>query len=138
MTIGTVSRRTGCKVETIRYYERIGLLPPPVRTMGGHRNFDHEALKRLNFILRARRLGFTLDGVRALLSLADGEGGSCAEVAGIADEHLGEVREKLEDLAALERVLADMVARCRGGTMPECPLIEALFGDDAAGGARGG
>ncbi len=138
MTIGTVSKRTGCKVETIRYYERIGLLPAPVRSLGGHRHYDHDALERLNFILRARRLGFTLDTVRALLSLADGEGESCAEVEGIAGKHLGEVRGKLDDLAALERVLTDMVARCRGGTMPDCPLIEALSEDDRPGGRRGG
>ena len=138
MTIGAVSKRTGCKVETIRYYERIGLLPAPVRSVGGHRHYDHDALKRLNFILRARRLGFTLDTVRALLSLADGEGKSCAEVEGIAGSHLGEVRGKLDDLAAMERVLTDMVARCRGGTMPDCPLIEALFKDGAAAGPRGG
>ena len=133
MTIGTVSKRTGCKVETIRYYERVGLLAAPVRSSGGHRHYDHDALKRLNFILRARRLGFTLDTVRALLSLADGEGESCAEVEDIAGNHRDEVRGKLEDLAALERVLTDMVDRCRGGTMPDCPLIEALFEGGAAG-----
>ncbi len=137
MTIGTVSKRTGCKIETIRYYERVGLLFAPVRSSGGHRHYDHDALKRLNFILRARRLGFTLDTVRALLSLADGEGKSCAEVEGIAGDHLAEVRGKLEDLAALERVLTDMVDRCRGGTMPDCPLIEALF-EGAAAGRRDG
>ena len=133
MTIGTVSKRTGCKVETIRYYERVGLLPAPVRSSGGHRHYDHDALKRLNFILRARRLGFTLDTVRALLSLADGEGESCVDVEDIAGKHLDEVRGKLDDLAALERFLTDMVARCRGGTMPDCPLIEALFEGGAAG-----
>lgn len=127
LTIGDVARRTGCKVETIRYYERIGLLTPPPRSAGGHRLYGGDDLKRLNFILRARHLGFRLAQVRLLLSLADGDGGSCAEVQRIAAEHLAEVRTKLRDLAALDGVLAAMVERCRGGTMPECPVIEALY-----------
>ncbi len=136
MLIGALSKRTGCNIETIRFYERIGIMPKPARTQGGHRHYDHDALKRLNFILRARQLGFTLDTVRALLSLADGEGQSCAEVEGISGKHLSDVRGKLADLAALERVLTDMVARCQGGTMPDCPLIEAFFEDDGAAGRR--
>ena len=84
MTIGPLAERTGCKVETIRYYERIGLLPKPVRSQGGHRHYGGEALKRLNFILRARRLGFGLDAVRVLLNLADGHGESCGEVERLA------------------------------------------------------
>ena len=127
MTIGKLSARTGCKVETIRYYERIGLLPEPLRSEGGHRHYGQADAKRLNFILRARRLGFALDGVRALLDLADGRGNSCAEVEGIAGRHLGDVRGKLADLQSLEVVLADMVERCRSGTMPDCPVIEALY-----------
>jgi len=133
MTIGRLSKRTGCKVETIRYYERAGLLAPFRRSGGGHRQYDRAALKRLNFVLRARKLGFSLHTVRALLTLADGEGGTCQEAARIATGHLADVRAKQDDLAAMESVLSEMVARCAGGTTPECPLIEALFADDAPG-----
>ena len=130
MTIGALSRRTGCKVETIRYYERIGLLPAPARSRGGHRHYGEGALKRLDFVLRARGLGFPLDSVRSLLDLADGGGRSCAQVERIAFRHLKDVRNKLADILVMEKVLAEMVAECRGGTMPACPLIEALFNED--------
>ncbi|MAE44814.1 MAG: transcriptional regulator [Magnetovibrio sp.] len=130
MTIGALSRRTGCKVETIRYYERIGLLPAPARGRGGHRHYDEGALKRLDFVLRARGLGFPLDSIRGLLDLADGGGRSCAQVERIAARHLKDVRNKLADILVMEKVLAEMVADCRGGTMPDCPLIEALFNED--------
>jgi MerR family mercuric resistance operon transcriptional regulator len=130
LSIGDVSKRTGCKAETIRYYERIGVLPPPPRSAGGHRHYGSDQVKRLTFILRARKLGFPLNAVRALLRLADGDENSCAEVEHIAAAHLGEVRDKLGDLAVLEGVLAGMVARCRGGVVPDCPIIEALFEGD--------
>jgi len=127
MPIGGLSKRTGCKVETIRYYESIGLLSPPARSQGGHRHYGQAALKRLNFILKGRRLGFSLDGVRGLLALADGEGENCAEVERIAANHLADVRMKIADLNTLERVLNDMVNRCASGNLPACPLIETLF-----------
>ncbi len=125
--IGGLAGRTGCKVETIRYYEQIGLLPPPPRSRGGHRQYDERALARLNFILKARRLGFNLDGVRGLLALADGDEENCAEVEQIAARHLGDVRAKIADLETLESVLGDMIARCSDGNLPNCPLIETLF-----------
>jgi len=128
MTIGAVSKRTGCKVETIRYYEKERLLKPPARSRGGHRHYGEAALKRLSFILRARQLGFSLQTVRALLTLADGEERSCDEVRGITANHLEDVRAKQEDLKIMESVLAEMVSRCADGTLPECPLIEELFG----------
>ena len=127
MSIGGLSKRTVCKVETIRYYEREGLLEPPARSQGGHRHFGVAALKRLTFILRARQLGFSLDTVRALLQLADGEGQTCEEVRQITARHLDDVRAKQNDLDVMEKVLADMVSRCADGTLPECPLIEELF-----------
>lgn len=127
LSIGRLAAETGCKVETIRYYERIGLLAPPPRSQGGHRHYDAGALGRLNFIRRARGLGFRIEAVRALLDLADGKERTCAGAERLATAHLGDVRAKLADLRALEQVLADMVARCRGGTLPECPLIEALY-----------
>ena len=127
ISIGGLSKLTGCKVETIRYYEQIGLLPPPPRSRGGHRQYNHRALARLNFILKGRRLGFHLDGVRGLLALADGDEENCAEVEQIAARHLDDVRAKIADLKTLESVLGDMVARCGDGNPPSCPLIETLF-----------
>lgn len=133
LSIGGMAERSGCKVETIRYYEKIGLLPPAPRTRGGHRSYDLDAYKRLNFILRARGLGFSLSTVRVLLELADGEEQNCAEVGRIAEARLEDVRRKIVDLATLEETLTHMVAQCRTGKTPDCPLIEALSesGEDA-------
>jgi MerR family mercuric resistance operon transcriptional regulator len=138
MTIGVMARNTGCKVETIRYYERIGLLDEPLRSAGGHRHYGHAHLKRLSFIRRARDLGFPLDTVRALLGLSAPGDATCAEVEGLAAGHLAEVRAKIADLARLEAVLAELVARCRGGTVPECPIIEALYTEGPGPGPGGG
>jgi len=126
-SIGVLSRRTGCKVETIRYYERIGLLPAPSRSAGGHRLYGEDHLKRLTFIRRGRELGFSLDDIRGLLGLVDGGAYTCAEVKAVTLEHLGEVRRKLADLRRLERVLKGMAAECEGGAVPDCPVIDALF-----------
>jgi Predicted transcriptional regulators len=125
--IGALSKQADCNIETIRYYERIGLLPVPPRTQGGYRVYQLDHLKRLNFIRRARGLGFTLDEVRALLKLADDQSQSCGEVRALAAAHLAEVRRKVADLGVMERVLKELIARCDAGTLPECPLIEALF-----------
>jgi len=125
--IGSLSRRTGTKVETIRYYERIGLLPPPPRSAGGYRQYGMEHAKRLFFIRRARALGFSLDEVRTLLRLAAGHKRRCAEVRAVAETHLADVRAKIADLRAMERVLDDTVARCAKGSGYECPVIDALY-----------
>jgi MerR family transcriptional regulator, mercuric resistance operon regulatory protein len=125
--IGELSRRTGCNIETIRYYERIALLPEPARSAGRYRVYDTADVRRLDFIRRARELGFTLDEVRTLLALsANDEQGACAEVRAIAASHLVEVRAKIADLRAMERVLADAVRRCTAGELPGCPIIDAL------------
>lgn len=127
LTIGALSRKTGCNIETIRFYEKVGLLPPPPRTAGGFRLYDRDHAARLVFIRRARELGFRLDEVRALLRLAEDREHTCAEARDMAAGHRREVREKIRDLRRLEKVLGEMVARCADGTLPECPLIEALF-----------
>jgi len=127
ITRGVIAARTGVNVETVRYYERIGLLPAPPRSAGGHRIYDEAMLRRLNFIRRCRELGFTLDEVRSLLKLVDGGDYNCGEVEALTSAHLGEVRHKLADLKRLEKVLREMVARCEGGEVPECPVIEVLF-----------
>jgi MerR family mercuric resistance operon transcriptional regulator len=127
LAIGALSERTGCKVETIRFYERARLLPAPARSPGGYRLYREDHLKRLTFIRRARALGFSIDGVRKLLKLADERKRPCAEVRAVAGAHLEDVRAKIADLRAMERVLRDTVARCADGRRADCPLIEALY-----------
>ena len=125
--IGELSKRTGCNIETIRYYERIALLRAPARSAGRYRVYDTGDVRRLAFIRRARGLGFTLDEVRALLALSANDAqDACADVRELAESHLAEVRGKIADLRAMERVLADAVRRCMVGEAPGCPIIDAL------------
>ncbi len=125
-SIGEIAQATGTKIETIRYYERIGLLPPPPRTGGNYRAYGAEHRVRLGFIRRARDLGFSIEQIRALLGLSDQQDRPCEAVDAIAREHLAEVDRKLADLAALRRELASLVGECRHGTVAECRIIEAL------------
>ncbi len=125
--IGALSKQTGCNIETIRYYERIGLMPPATRSDGGHRVYGEAEGRRLCFIRRTRQLGFTLDQVRTLLKLVDGGRYTCAQVKRITVHHLGEVRRKVEDLRKIGQVLEEMAAQCDGGTVPKCAVIDALF-----------
>ncbi|WP_160119806.1 MerR family transcriptional regulator [Rhodovarius lipocyclicus] len=127
LPIGALSRRTGCNVETIRYYERAGILPHPARSEGGHRMYGTAHVMRLGFVRRARELGFTLDEVRALLRLVDQEDHACVEARELAARHLQAVRARLADLQRMESVLAGMIECCGGSVRPECPLLETLF-----------
>ncbi|MGH8605650.1 MAG: MerR family transcriptional regulator [Gammaproteobacteria bacterium] len=122
--IGALSKRTDCNIETIRYYERIGLLPKPPRAPSGYRMYKLDDVNRLRFIRRARSLGFTLDAVRGLLKLSDDQ--TCNEVSLITKRHLKEIAEKIADLRAMQRVLSDLVKHCDAGGTLGCPLIEAL------------
>lgn len=122
-----IAKRTGCNLETVRYYEKVGLLPEPPRTLGGHRAYDASHERRLRFILRARELGFTLDEVRTLLRLVDERDAPCSEARDVAAAHLRDVQTKIADLRRMERVLQETVAQCADGARPECPLIESLF-----------
>ncbi|MDE2516851.1 MAG: helix-turn-helix domain-containing protein [Rhodospirillales bacterium] len=124
--IGELSRRTGCNIETIRYYERIGLMPEPARR-GRYRSYGAEDVARLGFMRRARELGFTLDEVRALLGLASGGPASCAEARDLASGHLQDVRTRIADLRRMERALAETVRACDAGNDACCPLIATLF-----------
>jgi len=124
--IGELGRLTDTKVETIHYYERIGLLPAPGRTAGNYRAYGPEHLNRLSFIRRSRDLGFSLDQVRALLDLSDDRNRSCEAIDVIAKEHLAEVGRRIADLRALRRELARMIDQCRCGSVAECQIIEAL------------
>jgi len=127
LSIGELSRRTGVNIETIRYYERIEMLPAPPRTASGRRVYGLAETRTLGFIRRSRELGFTLDEIRALLALsADSGREACAEARALAAGHLADVRAKIVDLRAMEHVLADVVRRCDAGEAPGCPLIETL------------
>lgn len=126
MKIGELAKATATKVETVRYYEQIGLLPAPARTQGNYRSYGAEHLSRLSFIRRARDLGFSIEQVRALLDLSDDRALDCATVDQIASEHLREVDRKIADLTALRRELSAVIALCGGGTVAECRIIEAL------------
>jgi Cu(I)-responsive transcriptional regulator len=126
LSIGELAKQTHTKVETIRYYERIGLLPDPVRTAGNYRSYDDVQLGRLSFVRRARDLGFSLDQVRELLDLADQRDRSCEAVDTIARQHLVEVERKIADLTALRDELADVIRRCRRGTVADCRIIGTL------------
>jgi MerR family mercuric resistance operon transcriptional regulator len=124
-SIGELGARAHVNVETIRYYERIGLMPEPPRSESGRRRYADEHLRRLRFIRRGRELGFSLDEIRSLLGLADVPA-SCAEVFAIANRHLGEVRAKIADLKRLERTLSRTAQECTRDETPHCPIIDAL------------
>jgi MerR family mercuric resistance operon transcriptional regulator len=126
IAIGELSRQTKCNIETIRYYERIELLPKPQR-QGRYRRYDLDDIARLRFIRRARELGFTLGEVRALLCLATAGGDDVrAEARNLATTHVADIRAKIADLQAMERVLTEAICECEAGQQPRCPLIEAL------------
>jgi MerR family mercuric resistance operon transcriptional regulator len=132
LAIGALSKRTGSKVETIRYYERVGLLPLPGRSAGGYRLYETGHLKRLTFVRQARALGFSIDEVRRLLDLADHRQRSCAEARVLTTAHLADVRAKIADLQTMERVLEETVAKCANGRSARCPLIDAFYRDGLA------
>ena len=123
--IGKLSTLGGVSIETIRYYERIGLLARPRRTQSGRRLFGQDDLRVLVFIRRSRDLGFSIDEIRALLRL-DGPNGSCRQVRDIAAPRLADIRAKLRDLRKMEQVLASTLSRCSGKDVPECPILDAL------------
>jgi len=127
LSIGELSFRTAVNIETIRYYERIGIMPDPGRTLGGNRQYDREHLKRLAFVKRCRTLGFGIEDIRTMLQLVDRKGVTCAQVHQMTIDHLAIIREKLSSLQRLERVLNGMAAKCSGDDVPECPILDALF-----------
>ena len=131
-TIGRLAAAAGVNLETVRYYERINLMPPPARTASGHRAYEESHIRRLTFIRRARELGFSIEQIRDLLALAEPTRTSCAEVREIARTHLDEVRAKLADLAKLEHLLAETVDRCSGDPAPSCPVLDMLATQEGA------
>jgi len=127
MKRSVLAARTGCNIETVRYYEKQGLLPDPPRTVAGHRVYDQSHEQTLGFIMRARALGFSIAEIRDLLSLVDGGRYTCGEIRDRTLIHLKAVRERLADLKKLEATLAETVAACTGDDAPHCPIIEALY-----------
>ncbi len=126
LTIGKLASATGTKVETIRYYEQIGLLAAPARSAGNYRTYEGEHLRRLSFIRRARDLGFSIDQVRELLGLADRREQSCMAVDVIANQHRDAITRKIADLTALASELDALIDSCSRNTVAECRIIEAL------------
>lgn len=126
LSIGALAKATGTKVETIRWYEQVGLLPAADRTPGNYRTYEARHLARLSFIRRARDLGFSLDRVRALLDLAEDRERSCDAVDLIARDHLAEVDRKIADLQALRGELNTLIGGCRHGKVAECRIVEVL------------
>ena len=126
ITIGQLSQQTGVNIETIRYFEKVGLLSAPPRTEGGRRSYCTEHVRTLAFIRRGRELGFTPGEVRTLLELRRPGKASCCEVQEIAAHHLARVRAKIADLTRLERLLAETIEQCSGKAAPECPVLDML------------
>ncbi|MEE2951488.1 MAG: helix-turn-helix domain-containing protein [Pseudomonadota bacterium] len=127
MKIGDLARETETKVVTIRYYEKVGLLPLPPRSSGNYRTYDREALERLRFIRRCRDLGFSVDQIRELLDLSSHEERACADVDAITMTHLAEVERKIADLQALAHELRHIASRCSGGgTISNCRILDAI------------
>jgi len=127
LPIGELSKRTSVNIETIRFYEKKNILPEPARSDAGRRIYDDEDVKRLNFIHKCRRLGFSLKEVVSLLSLVDNGDYTCKQVHEITCRHANEVKEKIEDLNRMERVLTEMADQCGKGNVPDCPIIDSLF-----------
>ena len=126
LSIGTLAQRTGTRVQTIRYYEQIGLMPEPSRTAGGQRRYGAADLDRLSFIRHARQLGFPLDAIRELLELADQPERPCADADAIARRQLRQVELRIARLEALRTELRRMVRQCGGGRNADCRVLEVL------------
>jgi DNA-binding transcriptional MerR regulator len=126
LTIGKLAGATGTKVETIRYYEQIGLLPAPARSAANYRSYETAHLRRLSFIRRARDLGFSIDQVRELMGLADRRDQSCIAVDVIANQHRDAITQKITDLTALAAELDVLIDSCSRNTVADCRIIEAL------------
>lgn len=126
MRIGELARITGARAETIRYYEKEGLLPPPARTSANYRSYGEPHRQRLSFIRRARDLGFRLEDVRELLLLADDRNQPCGAVDEITSRHVGEIDAKIADLLQMRTELDRMLSSCRQGTIGDCRILETL------------
>ncbi len=127
LTRGLLAKRTGVNSETIRYYEKIALMPDPMRSEGGHRLYNENHVRRLHFIRRSRELDFSLKEVMGLLELVDEEHVTCADVLDRTSVHLADVRKKISDLKKMEGTLKKMMSECDRALRPQCPIIDALY-----------
>jgi len=124
---GQLALATGCNMETIRYYERVELMPSPRRSENGYRIYSEESRKRLSFILQLKSLGFSIEETKNVCALLDDDAYTCGDVHRVTVEHLGVVREKLKELRKMERRLKELAKSCREGQPPDCPIIDALY-----------
>lgn len=127
-TIGRVAREAGVGVETVRFYQRTGLVGTPARPVGGQRRYAPATARRIRFIKRAQSLGFTLEEVKALLRLEDGQ--SCAATRGLAERKLASIEARMADLRRMRRTLSALIADCESGGRPRCCPIIASLADD--------
>lgn len=126
LTIGSLAQAAGVGVETIRYYQRRGLVEEPSKPMGGHRRYSQAAARRVRFIRRAQQLGFTLEEVTSLLALEDGR--SCRETRLLAEQKLAVIESRIQDLSRMRRLLKGLIAECEQGKRPRaCPIITTLM-----------
>ena len=123
---GQLAQSLGCNIETIRYYENIGLIGPADRSASGHRLYFKADADRLQFILRLRQLGFSIGDVRSLLETINSGEYSCREIAKVAEQHILTIRTKINDLEKLERNLTEITSQCHRGNTPDCAVIDAL------------
>jgi len=131
-TIGQLAKQAKCKVETVHYYEKSGLMPEPPRTEGGHRIYALSHIKRLNFIRRCRELGFSIKKIKELLKFIDEPNHYCGEIKAMAMLQAREVQQKIDDLQRLKITLNDMMIKCKGGdySIDDCPIFDALYIED--------
>ena len=126
LAIGEMARTGNCKVQTVRYYEEIGLMPNPRRSSGNQRVYSRQQHDQLLFIRHSRELGFSLDQIRQILALSDEPAHSCQEVDHIARNHLRDVESKIERLQSLRGELKRMITECDGGQVAECGIVKTL------------
>ena len=125
-TIGQLARRTGTKAETIRYYEKIGLLAAPMRSAGNYRSYGARDLERLSFVRRARELGFSIEQIRELITFGEQSEFECSSVDSLVEAHIADIGRKIRDLQALQSELERMIGSCTGGRVADCRVLEAL------------
>lgn len=128
-SVGQLAKQAKCKVETVHFYERSALMPEPPRTEGGHRVYDIDHVKRLNFIRRSRELGFSVEQVRALLKFIDEPNHCCGEVKSMAAIQVDAVQKKIDDLQRLKQALNEMIGQCKGNdyAIEDCPIVDSLY-----------
>jgi len=120
ITIGKLSEKTGVNIETIRYYEKIGLMPKPYRSEGGNRLYDKDKVKRIAFIKRCRELGFPINTIRIFLNLVDEKSFTCIDIADISKHHLEDIKSKIRDLKKMESHMKDIIKQCNNDMTPYC------------------